>query len=428
MAEIAIIESSPWEAPLIYGGPLLERLIATGERAGIKRFLIIRNDDESGNDTRMRRALGRYYDSSTVKVIEHPAFLDAIADAEAACLMVRGNLVVTVTELTKLIGMAEAAPGQIIAFEDKDAPADGIIAVGPLKLFAGDREWRRRAIIAGRLPILVDGRPKSARRAEIRLARSLRFESAERDAPMARWFDRRISWRISDWLARTRVMPNQVTLLATALGLLSAWLFAIPRYWPRLGGAALFVVTITLDGVDGELARLKMAMSRFGAMLDVVTDNVVHIALFAGIMIGCYRASGNASFWILLILLLGGFGCCVVAGGRARAIRHDRKWRLALERATGRDFGYILLGLAIVGRIDYFAWGAAFGSYVFAAILWSMTIKATRVQHDDKSTAEPAEMDRIEVADHSLLHQLNELQRLVTEWFDPQARTENQAE
>ena len=85
-----------------------------------------------------------------------------------------------------------------------------------------------------------------------------------------------------------------MTLANTALGFVIAWMFAHSpatgyRCWRRI----LFVISITIDGVDGELARLKMAETKAGARLDAITDNIVHIAIFLGIGIGSYRAAHN---------------------------------------------------------------------------------------------------------------------------------------
>ena len=99
--------------------------------------------------------------------------------------------------------------------------------------------------------------------AELRLAKAIRRESVSTDTLMARMLDRRLSWRLSYRLARTRIMPNHVTLANTALGFACAAMFASVSYWIRLAGAILFLVSITLDGVDGELARLRMVESKF---------------------------------------------------------------------------------------------------------------------------------------------------------------------
>jgi phosphatidylglycerophosphate synthase len=89
------------------------------------------------------------------------------------------------------------------------------------------------------------------------VARSIRDETKAKDAPLARWVDRRLSWRLSYCLARTALKPNHVTIVNTLLGFLSGYLFTM-GYSARVAGALLFLLVVTLDGGDGEVARLKM--------------------------------------------------------------------------------------------------------------------------------------------------------------------------
>src|SRR6202008_1819300 len=107
------------------------------------------------------------------------------------------------------------------------------------------------------LPFALNGRPADREEAEIRLLRASTQERRRTPPLMGRRFGRGMSWRLSLRLARTRVTPNQVPIMNTALGFGCAALLASTSYWLRLCGAVLFLVSITLDGVDGELARLR---------------------------------------------------------------------------------------------------------------------------------------------------------------------------
>jgi len=85
-------------------------------------------------------------------------------------------------------------------------------------------------------------------------------------------------------------------------------------------------------------------------------------------------------------VLLAGFGACAVSVSRAISAARDEahRWISKVERATGRDFAYILVILAIFNRLYYFIWGAAFGMHVFAVSLWWLT------DHYRKSAPAPA--------------------------------------
>jgi CDP-diacylglycerol--serine O-phosphatidyltransferase len=67
------------------------------------------------------------------------------------------------------------------------------------------------------------------------------------------------------------MIPNAITTLALCLGLTGVSL-AIRGEWERALGA--IVLAGVLDGLDGRIARLLRAQSKFGAELDSLSDNI----------------------------------------------------------------------------------------------------------------------------------------------------------
>ena len=67
------------------------------------------------------------------------------------------------------------------------------------------------------------------------------------------------------------MVPNAVTALALCFGLTGVS-FAIGGEWDKALGSIVFAGV--LDGMDGRIARLLRAQSRFGAELDSLSDNI----------------------------------------------------------------------------------------------------------------------------------------------------------
>jgi phosphatidylglycerophosphate synthase len=376
--ETALIAAPDRADNAVFGRPLLERLMINCERAGIKRFVVAspRKDYQD-----VARAMGRFKNLDTVSMVEsfgeilnHRNAQELGIDPSAPCVSFSGNLIFAKSQLSRILEAHASNPGLVHRELSTDHDRGGEIATGPIGeiLKRGGISNSVAGPASSLLPFALNGRPEDREEAELRLAKSIREESAHKDAPMARWVDRRVSWRISYWLAsHTRATPNMVTIANTIFGFACAWMFSVPNYWMRLFAAIFFLVSITIDGVDGELARLKMVESDFGGKLDVITDNVVHAAVFIGLLVGCYRVEYSRAYLYLIPLLLGGFTMCAYATWRAFKIKGEQAalWLDKVDRWSGRDFAYLLVILALVNHLEFFAWGAAFGTYVFAVML-----------------------------------------------------------
>jgi phosphatidylglycerophosphate synthase len=374
--ETALISTPSRASDLVFGRTLLERLMIQCERVGVRRFVI---EAPAELHELTQTALGRFRNRPEVGLVDSLERGTDALDPSSECVRFTGNLVLAQSQLRDTVARYGKSPGNVIKLESTDPERGGSILVGPLQIVLGsvaaNGTEARVIATAGLLPFALNGKPEDRQEAELRLARAVRRESVATDALMARVLDRRVSWRISLQLARLRVAPNAVTLLNTALGFGCAAMLASTSYLIRLTGATLFLASITIDGVDGELARLRMVESKFGGQLDVFTDNLVHIAIFAGLMTGCYRISHSSAYGYLFLVMAVGFSFCAVSVNRALRLPGEQaaKWISRVERVTGRDFAYIVVILAIVNRLWWFAWTATIGTYGFALVLWILT-------------------------------------------------------
>lgn len=121
--------------------------------------------------------------------------------------------------------------------------------------------------------------------AEARLATRRLFESCRKpiDGIVSRNINRHVSLWLSRRLVATRVHPNHVSVLCIALGALAALLVLGGSYGWVLAGAAVFQLNSILDGVDGELARVRWQQSRLGELLDSAGDNFSNFAYFTAL-------------------------------------------------------------------------------------------------------------------------------------------------
>jgi phosphatidylglycerophosphate synthase len=254
------------------------------------------------------------------------------------------------------------------------------------------RRWIERAAIDGRVRVLrTDGHPSQwyqdvRTQAEVPAAERKLFSSlkGEFEGFIDRYFNRKVSrWFTKVFLA-VGASPNAITIMATVVGLIAAVGFGIGTYQSAIVAALLFQFAAVIDCCDGEVARLTFTESAFGAWLDIAMDNVVHMAIFAGIAVGAYQqTAGQAEAWIPLALgaaaVLGNASSFVLVT-RAQKIKAASGWKTSahaawsefmLKNVASRDFSVIVLIAALLGKLDWFLWMASAGSLVFTALmLW----------------------------------------------------------
>ena len=198
------------------------------------------------------------------------------------------------------------------------------------------------------------------------------------------WFNSLFSIRISSWLIKTPFTPNQLTLSGLILGVLTGWFFAQGDYINGVLGGLVLVFSGIWDCCDGDVARLKFMESDYGEYLDTMCDNIINIFAFIGITIGVAKQSGLlASLIPFVLLLVGGtliFILIYFPKGSGRFYQESKSFKGYFFKGTrmydvilllaSRNFIYVILLFAILGRLDYFLWLAGFGSNIFAMALF----------------------------------------------------------
>jgi len=98
-------------------------------------------------------------------------------------------------------------------------------------------------------------------------------------------FFRPIGARIASALYPTRVTPDQVTLVSLVIGLAAGHLFVYTNPVINALGFVLFIVSDLFDSADGQLARRRGTSTRFGRVLDGLSDTArfgnlgIHLAV-----------------------------------------------------------------------------------------------------------------------------------------------------
>jgi phosphatidylglycerophosphate synthase len=211
-----------------------------------------------------------------------------------------------------------------------------------------------------------------------------------------------VSFPLTRVLVWTPITPNQISYAVAVLVAIGCWFTANASHGMALLGTAIILLASYVDCCDGEVARVKLLSSRFGAWIDTVVDELSSVGYTIALGWHCHLAFGRNYFgdlpfdpWLVATVIataamLWGIYCIyynlIVAVGSA----NSQDYVGSFEVSPGRDATKVRLvpaaPRAIVTKRDHPAWlewlatyapyiirrdFIAWGTVVLAALHWT---------------------------------------------------------
>jgi len=388
----------------VAGLPLIERTIATAQRAGFTDFYVVTGHNapaleaflsdlssrrnvsitpirnprwEAGNGTSLLAAREALDDNFILLMADHVFEEDILTRLSRETLENEEVILAADFDVTRDSPVDEddatrvlTADGRIVdigkGIERYNAYDTGIFLCSP-EVFSAAEESAQTGddSLSGGIRVMaergrarvfeVQGRswmdidtPHDLERAERLLYGAL---TKPHDGLISRTLNRRLSiGLITPLLLRIRpsITPNQVSALSFAIGLVASLCFFLQH--AVLGGVAIQLASV-VDGCDGEIARLKKAQSPFGGFLDAVLDRYADSFILFGMFYFSWTSQATAAlfgpFLIIATSILAVSGNLMVSYTSAKSAsdlgyRYAGRW---IAAGQGRDWRLFVLFL-----------------------------------------------------------------------------------
>lgn len=381
--------------PMIGGLTLPERIVYQLAQQGVDHALLVGLDTE---ETIYSRTPGPDIRIEPLKEVSLRQAFDRVA--EEPVLVIRADRIYHVGLLGQAIGGAprNAAVAAITGTHPESGQTTpvGIAAVDPgraaelLDELEAEADRRRDAALSLLEDLVEAARARGLLREDgmnrggfwypveskdqMRPAVNVLFKSLGKpvDGWISRHFNRPVSQAVSKLICNTRWTPNQISIPVFLVGLAAAavW-FTDNRIWIAVGGV-LFHLASVLDGVDGEIARVKFQHTKMGALMDSILDHIVLLAYIWAAGHYIYYTQGGSAVYLIfgyITVAFGVIGTALVNYDQIKKTRSgkpmDLSWEFekpehkkkvlsrvinAIRIFVSRDFDAVALGTcAIVG-------------------------------------------------------------------------------
>lgn len=181
-------------------------------------------------------------------------------------------------------------------------------------------------------------------------AKSLLFEKLKKntDGPVSRILNRPISIKISGLLLKTKITPNQISLISFIVGFFGALFFYFGEYIFLVIGGILVHLSSIIDGCDGEVARLKLVETKYGGWFDAVLDRYADAIIIFGMIHGHWILHNDIIIWTIgFMALMGSFLNSYTAD------KYDTIFRKRIKVINGMRMGRdVRLFLIFIGALS----------------------------------------------------------------------------
>jgi phosphatidylglycerophosphate synthase len=186
-------------------------------------------------------------------------------------------------------------------------------------------------------------------------------------------------------LARSRINPNALTFFGLLINIGCAVLYGYGRFFYA---GLLLIFAALFDILDGQVARLRGRVTRFGAFFDSVIDRYSDIVVYVGIMVYYARETTDHSLVLVALTGIALVGSVLVSYSRARAEGLDIACKVGFLERPERMVLLIIGSLTEAGSRGFWL------SHKMPQVLWVLAVLSHwtvvhRIYHTWRELREP---------------------------------------
>lgn len=157
---------------------------------------------------------------------------------------------------------------------------------------------------------------------------------------------KRILGAIVRGVSRSRINPNALTFIGLLINIGCGVLYGYGMFFKA---GLLMILANVFDMLDGQVARLRGRVTRFGAFFDSVIDRYSDIIVYVGIMVFYARDTEKHSTLLVALTGLALVGSVMVSYSRARAESLDIACKVGFLERPERVVLLIIASLTETG-------------------------------------------------------------------------------